>query len=219
MLIQKVRMPLIAAVAVLAVLAATGCVTKKAFRKNTEETSTRVSGVESAVEANERRIAELSDDTDTKIASVRGTAEKAVELGGRAMDQAQVAQQKADQAARGRLLWTVTLSDDSVRFSFDQASIPPEAAKKLDDLVAQAKSMDRALYFEIAGYTDNIGSEEYNLQLGEKRADAVRNYLNQKGIPLHALNVISYGEADPVADNSTPEGRAHNRRVVVRVLE
>jgi outer membrane protein OmpA-like peptidoglycan-associated protein len=79
--------------------------------------------------------------------------------------------------------------------------------------------MDRALYFEIEGHTDNIGSEAYNLQLGEKRATAVRNYLSQKGIPLHALNVISLGESRPVADNGTPQGRAQNRRVVIRVLE
>jgi outer membrane protein OmpA-like peptidoglycan-associated protein len=79
--------------------------------------------------------------------------------------------------------------------------------------------MDKALYFEIEGHTDNVGSEDYNVQLGEKRAMAVRNYLAEKGVPLHALNVISYGESQPVADNSAPQGRAQNRRVVIRVLE
>ncbi len=58
------------------------------------------------------------------------------------------------------------------------------------------------------------------MMLGEKRAEAVRNYLNMKdGIPLHAMNIISYGETQPVADNSTRDGRAQNRRVVVKVLE
>ena len=60
----------------------------------------------------------------------------------------------------------------------------------------------------------------YNVTLGEKRALAVRNYLNQQGgIPLHAINTISYGESMPVADNTTPAGRSQNRRVVIRVLE
>ena len=68
--------------------------------------------------------------------------------------------------------------------------------------------------------TDNAGSTEYNYSLGEKRAMAVRNYLSESGgIPLHAMNTISYGESRPVADNGTQEGRSMNRRVVVRVLE
>lgn len=202
-----------------ALILSTGCVTKKVFRKNVEETDQRVSGVESAVETNERRISELATETDDKIESVRGTAEQARELGNQAMSAASTAQKTAEKAAKGKLLWEVTLSDDRVRFSFDQASIPPEAAGALDDLVARAKALNKAVYFEIEGHTDNIGSEEYNLQLGEKRAMAVRNYLNTKGIPLHAVNVISFGESRPVSDNTTPEGRARNRRVVIRVLE
>jgi outer membrane protein OmpA-like peptidoglycan-associated protein len=216
---QKRRTGLIACVCLAAFALATGCVSKKVYTQDVEEQDQRMAGVESAVEANERRISELGDETDQKIESVRGTAEKAVEIGNTAMTQAQSAQMTAERAAKGRLLWTVTLTDDAVRFSFDQASIPPEAAQEIDALVAKAKSLDRAVYFEIEGHTDNIGSEEYNHQLGEKRALAVRNYISQKGIPLHALNTISFGESQPIADNNTPEGRAQNRRVVIRVLE
>jgi peptidoglycan-associated lipoprotein len=80
--------------------------------------------------------------------------------------------------------------------------------------------MDKTVYLEIEGHTDNVGGELYNAQLGEKRAKAVMNYLNEKGgVPLHAMSVISYGESKPVADNKTADGRAQNRRVVVRVLE
>lgn len=202
------------------VLASTGCVTKKVFRKNVEDTESRITGVESAVEANERRIEDLGAETDDRIAAIKGTAEQAVEIGNSALARADAAQSAADKAARGKLLWTVTLSDDSVRFSFDQASIPDEAAGVLDDLVRKVKTLDKAVYVEIEGHTDNIGSEDYNLQLGEMRAMAVRNYLNEKGgIPLHAISTISYGESRPVADNGTPEGRASNRRVVIRVLE
>jgi len=80
--------------------------------------------------------------------------------------------------------------------------------------------MDKTVYLEIEGHTDNVGSEEYNKVLGERRAEAVRVYLNEKGgIPLHAMNVISYGEDEPVSDNGSRTGRAQNRRVVIRVLE
>lgn len=215
----KRRTDLIVVGALFTLMVSTACVSKKVYRANVEETDQRVSGVESAVEANERRITELGQETDQKIESVRGTAEKAVDIGNTALGTATTAQKTAEKAERGKLLWTVTLSDDLVKFSFDQASLPPLATQELDTLVDRAKGMDRALYFEIDGHTDNIGSEEYNLQLAERRAEAVRNYLSQKGLPLHALNVISHGESQPVADNSTPEGRSQNRRVVIRVLE
>lgn len=216
---QKRRTGLIACICLAAFALSTGCVSKKVYRQDVEETDKRVGGVESAVEANERRISELGDETDQKIASVKDTAEKAVEIGSSAMTQAKAAQQTAEKAERGKLLWTVTLTDDAARFSFGQASIPPEAAQQIDALIAKAKGLNRAVYFEIEGYTDNIGSEEYNMQLGEKRALAVRDYIAKQGIPLHALSTISFGESNPIADNSTPEGRSQNRRVVIRVLE
>lgn len=209
----------IAVVVAIAVLGSAGCVTKKVYRKDVAENEARIGGVESAVEANERRISDLSRETDDKIAQAQGTAERAVEIGNSAMGQAAAAQEAAEKAARGKLLWEVTLTDENVRFSFGQAQLPDEAISELDDLVAKVKSLDRAVYLEIQGHTDNIGGEEYNYQLGDQRASAVRNYLNGQGIPLHAMSTISYGESHPVVDNDTPENRAKNRRVVILVLE
>jgi outer membrane protein OmpA-like peptidoglycan-associated protein len=203
-------------IAVLGLAASPGCVTKKVFRKNVEETDTRIKGVESGVEQSERRISDLSTETDQKITSVRGTAEKAVEIGNTAMAKAEA----AETLAKGKILWTTTLTDDTTKFSFDQAQLPPDATKILDDLASKVKGLDKTVYIEIEGHTDSIGSEVYNRQLGEKRADAVRNYLNENGgIPLHAMNVISYGEDNPVGDNKSKAGRAQNRRVVIKVLE
>jgi len=210
--------PLVALV-VLGLIASTGCVSKKMFRRNVEETSTRVGTVESAVEANEKRINDLREDTDTRISDLDTRTEHATEIGRTAMTQAEQASEQAEKAARGRLIWEVTLSNDQVKFSFNQASIPPDAAAVLDDLVKKVLAYDKAVYVEVEGHTDSAGSEDYNYDLGEKRASAVRDYLAHEGIPLHALNVISYGESSPVADNSSPSGRSANRRVVVRVLE
>jgi outer membrane protein OmpA-like peptidoglycan-associated protein len=190
------------------------------LRRNVEETDARVASAESGIEANERRIKDLRTETDEKVAAVGKQAEKAVEVGSSALSKAEQAALAAEEAAKGRLIWSVTLSDDSVRFSFDQASVPSEAAALLDDLIAKIKSYGKAVYIEIEGHTDSTGGEEYNLDLGEKRAWAVRDYMSKSGgIPLHAMSVISYGESQPVADNGTPEGRAQNRRVVIRVLE
>lgn len=214
----RVRIALVLATLVLVFF--TGCVSKKVFRRNVEDTEAKVTSVEGAVEANERRIKDLRSETDSKIAALEGQTEKAVEVGSRALDKAEVATLKAEEAARGKLLWSVTLSDDRVKFSFDQGTIPDDSKSMLDDLIAKIKSYDKALFIEIEGHTDATGAEAYNAALGEKRAMAVRNYLTSKGgIPLHAINTISYGESQPVADNSTPAGRSQNRRVVIRVLE
>ncbi len=209
----------IAVVAAAATLS-TGCVSKKLFRETTESTDSRVGAVESGVEENQRRIDDMRTETDKKIAEMGGKVENAREVGNQAMQTAKTAAEKAEQAAKGKLLWEVTLSDDRVKFSFDQASIPDAAKAELDALAGKIKGYGKAVYLEIEGHTDSQGSEEYNYMLGEKRANAVRNYLNaQAGIPLHAMNTISLGESAPVADNGTMAGRAQNRRVVIRVLE
>ena len=76
-----------------------------------------------------------------------------------------------------------------------------------------------AVWIEIEGHTDNVGSKTYNEQLGLERAEAVKRYLyEQHQVPLHKINAISYGEDKPATDNKTRDGRAQNRRVVIKVL-
>jgi outer membrane protein OmpA-like peptidoglycan-associated protein len=198
----------------------TGCVSKKTFRANVDETATRVDSAESGIEANERRIGSLKTDTDSKIAALEGRTDEAVQIGKSAGASAAKAQDAADRAARGRLLWSVTLSDDRVKFSFNQADLPDEAKSMLNDLCQKVKDYGKAVYVEIEGHTDSTGTDDYNNTLGLRRATTVRDYMHQAGgIPLHAINTISLGEANPVADNANSDGRSQNRRVVVRVLE
>ena len=204
---------------VVAVASSTGCVSKKMFRNNVEDNDTRVVAVESGVEANEKRIKDLRGETDSRLAELDSKAERANEVGRTAMTRAEQASAEAEKAALGRLIWEVTLSNDQVKFSFNQTTIPSDAAAVLDDLIQKIVAYDKAIWVEIEGHTDSTGGEEYNLTLGDKRAMAVRDYMARGGVPLHAVNVISMGESAPVADNSTPEGRSQNRRVVVRVLE
>lgn len=217
---RKRQLALVGVLAVVALLLAPGCVSKKQYRSTTEATDAKISSVEGGVEANERRIGDLKSETDSRLAALDGKATKATEVGNTALHKAEAAATEAEKAARGRLIWSVTLTNDDVKFSFGNSNIPENAAKTLNDLAEKIKSYGKAVYVEIEGHTDNVGDEGYNKTLGEKRASAVRDFLTKNGgIPLHAMNVISYGESKPVADNSTSDGRAKNRRVVVRVLE
>ena len=85
----------------------------------------------------------------------------------------------------------------------------------MQQLTADPKNV----YLEIEGHTDSVGSPTLNERLGLERAEAVKRYLyEQHSIPLHKMNVISFGETKPVAPNGTRDGRAQNRRVVIKVL-
>jgi outer membrane protein OmpA-like peptidoglycan-associated protein len=90
----------------------------------------------------------------------------------------------------------------------------------IDEAVGPLVKENRGVWFEIEGHTDNTGDAAYNFKLGEERAMAVRDYIAKThGIALNRLNVISYGEEKPVAENKTRDERAQNRRVVIRILE
>ncbi len=113
----------------------------------------------------------------------------------------------------------MTISEDQGNFKLNQAALPAEAKARIDEVVRQLKANPNGAYIEVEGYTDNIGEKAYNDQLGLERAEAVKRYLYQEHqIPLHRINVISYGSEKPVAPNTTRAGRALNRRVVIRVL-
>jgi len=207
---------LVAAGLALVLATAPSCVRKKVYRGDMEEIDGRVVAVESAIEANQRRVSDLAQETEQKLSTLDGKAQNAIRTGENALDTATQAQK----AARGKLIWEVTMADDAVKFEFGKAQLSDGGMAALQGLVDQLKSKGKALYIEVEGHTDSVGAEVLNQRLAEARAEAVRNFLNEKGgIPLHAMSTIAYGESRPVADNSTKQGRAQNRRVVIRVLE
>ena len=123
------------------------------------------------------------------------------------------------EASSRRLVYEVTLSEDQGNFTFGRTALPDEAKARLDQMVNQLKADPKNVFIEIEGHTDNVGDRELNQRLGLERAEAVKRYLyEQHQVPLHKINVISYGEEKPVAPNNRRDGRAQNRRVVVKVL-
>jgi outer membrane protein OmpA-like peptidoglycan-associated protein len=172
----------------------------------------RVDDVEGQVEANQQRL----DVQGERIEAVSGVAESASQTAREALDRAV----NAGKLAEGKLLFETALTDDKVKFGFDEDTLSPEGKAALDEVAGQLVAANESVYVEIQGHTDATGTDDYNLELGFERAQAVLRYLNMRhGVPLHRMSAISYGESAPVADNSSRDGRVQNRRVVLVVLK
>jgi outer membrane protein OmpA-like peptidoglycan-associated protein len=164
--------------------------------KHITEVETQVEQTQTQVREHDRKIQQLDKSTQDAIARA----------------------QEAGKLAAGKFNYSVVLSDDKAHFPVNGHKLSKEAEEQLDEFVERLKSDDKNVYIEIQGHTDATGPFEYNMRLGQERADAVRLYLNQKGVALNRLSTISYGETQPVDSNNTKDGRSKNRRVVIVVL-
>jgi peptidoglycan-associated lipoprotein len=174
-----------------------GCATKPFVRHQVGEVDTKLQGTQSQVDQQGQHLGQL--DQTTQDALNRANA--------------------AHKLAEGKFLYSLVLSDDSVKFPTDGSQLSPEAETRLTDLANKLKADNRNVYLEIQGHTDSRGAKSFNMQLGEQRAEAVRLFMNKQGVALNRMATISYGDTSPVAPNDTREGRAQNRRVVVIVLD
>jgi len=209
----------------------TACATKKFVRSSVGEVNEKVDSQGRAIEEtqertrkNEGRISEVDQKAaaadqkaaaaDQKAAAAQSAANAANTVG----TEANTKFDTMDRASK-RLVYEVVLSEDQGNFKFGKTILPDEAKQKIDEMVAQLKQSPKNIFLEIEGHTDNIGATKTNEQIGLQRAESVKKYLyDQYQIPLHKMNVISYGKDKPVAPNKTREGRAQNRRVVIKVL-
>lgn len=202
----------------------TACATKGMVKQRVGEVNEKVDGLSKSVEetqertrANEGRIGEVDQKAsaaDQRAAAARARADEAYGAADKVNARAD-----AIEAASKRLVFEVVMSEDKGGFKFGQAKIPAEMQAQLDELVAQLKANPNGGYIEIEGHTDNVGPKTTNHKIGLDRAEAVKRYLYEhQQIPLHKINVISYGEEKPIAPNKTKAGRAQNRRVVIKVL-
>ncbi len=133
---------------------------------------------------------------------------------------AQLASAKADEASRkaaGDFAHHVLFTDDSIQFETAKSDLSTDDQAKLTAFAEKIKSDNQNVYIEIQGHADSRGGNTYNMGLGAKRADAVRRYLMDQGIPLYHMSTISFGDDRPKAPNTTTEGRDMNRRAVLVV--
>ena len=189
---QKVRSAIFTAIAVSA-FSLGGCATKDYVN---EHVDAKVQATQTQLDQHQVHLTQL--DQVTKEALDRATA--------------------AGKLAEGKFLYSMVLTDDSLKFPVDSAKLSQEAEQRLMAFADKLKNDNRNVYLEIQGHTDSSGSDAINQRLGQQRAEAVRLFMNKRGVPLNRMSTISYGKVEPVANNKTRVNRAQNRRVVLIVM-
>jgi outer membrane protein OmpA-like peptidoglycan-associated protein len=212
------------AVASIVVGTTTACATKKFVRTEVDAVGTRVETLSQSIEAtqeatrqNQARITQV----DAKADEVGIWAKDAQTAARTANTAAAAAAAKAEavEASTKRLVYEVVISEDQGQCKFGSAELPEAVQQRIDQMFADLKANPRGNFVEIEGHTDSSGDKMVNQRIGEARAEAVKRYLYETHqVPLHKINVISWGEDKPISPNNTREGRAQNRRVVIRVL-
>jgi outer membrane protein OmpA-like peptidoglycan-associated protein len=212
------------AIGVIIIGTTTACATKKFVRTEVDAVGTRVETLSQSLEATQ----EETRQNQARITQVDAKADQAGLWAKEAQTAAQTANSaavaaaaraEAVEASTKRLVYEVVISEDQGQFKFGSASLPPAVQARIDEMIADLKANPRGSYVEIEGHTDSSGDKLVNQRIGEARAEAVKRYLYEAHqVPLHKMNVISWGEEKPVSPNNTRDGRAQNRRVVIRVL-
>jgi outer membrane protein OmpA-like peptidoglycan-associated protein len=215
----------VSAVAISALaLSGSACATKKMVKQRVGEVNDKVDTLSKSVEENQERTKANEgkiNDVDQKAQSAQAASQRAQGRADEAYTAADKVNARADaiEKASKKIVYEVTLSEDKGGFKFGQAKMPEDMQSEIDEIVKQWKTNPNGGFIEIEGHTDNVGDKNYNYKLGLERAEAVKRYLYEnEQIPLHKINVISYGEEKPIAPNKTKAGRAQNRRVVIKLL-
>ena len=223
------------------ILILSGCATKKYVRQQIETVKPGIQEAQNAAKENAERI----DAVDKRAQQGISAAQAADQKAGQAQQSAQTAQnaaqaadRKADTANQGvqqannrigtletrvsniNINDTYAQSDtQTVMFPVNSSSLSSDAKSTLDRVAGDLSGQPSGYMLELQGYTDGTGSEQYNIGLSQRRAEAVERYLVSKNLPLFRIAIVGLGQENPVADNKTKDGRAQNRRVEVRVLK
>jgi outer membrane protein OmpA-like peptidoglycan-associated protein len=220
---------------------ATGCATKKYVRNTTAPIQAKVDQVGeqttkqgTAIEENRTQIKQVDESAQSGISAAKERAMTAENRAGEAMKSAEKANQGVQQNSQAITSVRTDLqgvknavanlddykkqSEVAVTFKFDRYSLSDEAMQQLDQLAASATQAKR-FFVAVEGFTDQVGSAQYNEALSRRRADAVVQYLVTKhNIAIYRIHMIGLGEQKLVEEASTREARAKNRRVEVRLF-
>jgi len=188
---------------------------------------------------NAEAAAQQRDQAEAARAQSQNQARQAQQQAATAQQEAKQAEQKAEQYRQqreqelarlqqvlGQIAETrrtamglvMTLGSNSIRFDFDKSDIKPQYRETLSRIAGVLMTV-RGYSIYVYGYTDDIGTQEYNLKLSERRAQAVRDYLVQAGLDPKIITTKGYGESDPRVPGDSPEARAKNRRVEIGLVD
>lgn len=222
-----------------ALLVVSGCASRKYVRDQVGALNPAVQEASNGVRENAERI----DAVDRRAQQGIGAAQAADQKATQATQAAQTAQQaaqaadrKADSANQGveqasNRITTVenrlsalndnyTVSDtQSVMFAFGSSTLSSQARDTLDRIASDVATQSTGYLIELQGFTDSIGSENFNIGLSNRRSENVQRYLVSKNVPLYRISIVGLGESNPVGNNRTSAGRSQNRRVEVKVLK
>jgi outer membrane protein OmpA-like peptidoglycan-associated protein len=222
-------------------LLAGGCATKKYVRNTTAPIQAKVDQVGDQTNQNSTQITDtrnqvkqVDERAQSGISAAQEKAATADQHAGDAMNKANQADQHAAQVdqktdqntqALNSLRSVVANIDDyklqtsaTVPFKFNAWALTPDAKQDLDKLADDVKA-DKRFFIAVEGYTDNVGTRQYNEELSKKRADTVVNYLVAKhDIPIYRIHMIGLGEEKPLDEAHNRAARAKNRRVEVKVF-
>jgi OmpA-OmpF porin, OOP family len=218
-----------------------GCATKKYVRNSTEPIRGKLDQIgdqanknTAAIDQNQKEIKAVDERAETGISSARERAmtadNKATEAMNRATEAAKAAAEARAGAARNAaelqsVRDAVSKIDDykpvagtTVQFAFGQDKLSEDARNELDNLVAGAMKLKRFTVV-VEGFTDHIGSAEYNNVLSRRRASAVVSYLvTRHNIPVYRISMVGLGAQKPVEDGRTRAARSKSRRVEVKIF-
>jgi outer membrane protein OmpA-like peptidoglycan-associated protein len=195
----------------LAVLMLAGCVSRAYVDEQVAEARDRSDGVDRRLGGSERGDDDSGVPRRHQLSEVDDSAANAPAPAPDSVDHAAT-------VALGRPD-TSKVEEQTVLFRSGSSELSHEDEDMLTDLAQRVKSDDKRAYIEIRGYADTQGDAHTNEELGWARAGAVYAFLAGQGVPLEQMSNISKGEDDPATSNDTAQGRAHNRRVVVTVVE
>lgn len=163
-----------------------------------------------------------AEEQKAEVARQKGMLEKEQASLGRSERRAKMALDKLGLSAKEEARGTVITVPSAMMFATDKADILPGAKKKLTDIAnavkeisAERSPQDKGRMIMLNGYTDDTGSDQHNMDLSKRRAEAVRTFFTKQGIDDSMIETEGKGESDPVGDNKTKEGRAENRRVEI----
>ena len=237
-MVSPIRRLSVVHIAILAsLMVLSGCATRKYVRLQTQTLEPAMQEAQNGVKENAERIDAVDKRAQQGLTAAQAADAKAAQAGTAAQTAqtaAQTADRKADTANQGVQQATNRISTlesrvnnlndnytesakEVVNFKLNSAALDNQAKSALDQIASGAGTT--GFMIELHGFTDSRGSEQYNIGLSQRRAEAVQRYLVSKNIPLFRISIVGLGKEDPVADNKNEKGRAQNRRVEVRVLK